>query len=534
MPVTRPITMAMLLCTGCLSACMRVGPDFKAQHEAWSEHWSSAAIEQVTQQVSQQVSQQAAEPDVRQWWLIFGDQNLESLMDAADANNGDIKIAGLRVLEARAQLGIALAGRYPQVQQINADVFASARKRSDGFNPRSGVYAQYGAGFSVGWELDFWGRFARAIESADANFFAAQANREAALVLLHAQLADTYFTLRTAEARLRIARENAQLQKRSYEITEKLFKSGETDELDLQQAKTQYLGTLSSIPELESQIQLSRHALSVLTGRPPGPLPELDAQSGKEGVVPLVSRAVLRDVPADLLLRRPDVRAAEYQMAAQSALIGVAEADFYPSVSLLGSLSWSASSLAGSPNTLGVLLGPSVTWNVFDHGRITNNVRVQDARLQQLTVAYQNTVREAAREADDAATALIAALRRETILNDAQTAARRSLTLANTIYREGYSDFQRVLDAQRALFTQQDAYIVNRSNAVGSLIALYKALGGGWYTAQPLVDAATRAQMQQRTDWGDLIDDASAAATARSISPSAAPSTAAPAQGATR
>ena len=315
-----------------------------------------------------------------------------------------MKIAGLRVLEARAQLGIALAGRYPQVQQANADVLSSARKRSDGFNPRSGAYWQYGAGFSVGWELDFWGRFSRAIESANAAFFAAQANRDDALVLLHAQVADTYFTLRTAEARLRIARENAQLQKRSFEIAQKLFKSGETDELDLQQAKTQYLGTLSSIPDLESQIVLAHHALSVLTGRPPGPLPELDVAPGKAGVVPLVGHAVLQDVPANLLLRRPDVRAAEYQMAAQSALIGVAKADLYPSVTLLGSLVWSASSLTGSPNTLAVVAGPSVTWNIFDHGKITNNVRVQDARLQQLTVAYQNTVREAAREADDAAT----------------------------------------------------------------------------------------------------------------------------------
>ncbi|MBP0592225.1 efflux transporter outer membrane subunit [Paraburkholderia sp. LEh10] len=505
--------MAILLGAGCLSGCIRVGPDFHPQRESWSEHWSSASIEQVTQQ--------ATEPDVRQWWQIFGDQNLERLIAEADANNGDLQIAGLRVLEARAQLGIALAGRYPQVQQANADVLYSARKRSDGFNTRSGAYWQYGAGFSIGWELDFWGRFSRAIESADASFFAAQANRDAALVLLHAQVADTYFTLRTAEARLRIARENAQLQKRSYDIAQKLFKSGETDELDLQQAKTQYLGTLSSIPDLESQIVLSRHALSVLMGRPPGPLPELGVQAGKEGVVPLVDHAVLQDVPADLLLRRPDVRAAEYQMAAQSALIGVAKADLYPSVSLLGSLVWSASSLTGSPNTLAVVAGPSITWNVFDHGRITNNVRVQDARLQQLTLAYQNTVREAAREADDAATALIAALQRDTILHDAQGAAQRSLKLANTIYREGYSDFQRVLDAQRALFAQQDAYIVNRSNAVGSLIALYKALGGGWYTEQPLLDAATRAQMQQRTDWGDLLNEASSptAAATPSVSP---------------
>jgi NodT family efflux transporter outer membrane factor (OMF) lipoprotein len=489
---------------------VRVGPDFHPQRESWSEHWSSASIEQVTEQGTQ--------PDARQWWQVFADQNLERLIAEADAHNGDLKIAGLRVLEARAQLGMAVAGRYPQVQQANADVLYSARKRSDGFNPRSGGYWQYGVGFGIGWELDFWGRFSRAIESADAAFFAAQANRENVLVLLHAQVADTYFTLRTAEARLRIARENGQLQLRSYQITQRLFKSGETDELDLQQAKTQYLGTLSSIPDLESQIVLARHALSVLIGRPPGPLPELDAQPGKEGVVPLVNRAVLQDVPANLLLRRPDVRAAELQMAAQSALIGVAKADLYPSVSLLGSLVWSASSLTGSPNTLAVVGGPSVTWNLFDHGKITNNVRVQDARLQQLIVAYQDTVREAAREADDAATALLAALQRERILHDAQAAARRSLTLANTIYREGYSDFQRVLDAQRALFAQQDAYVVNRGNAAGSLIALYKAVGGGWDSEQPLVDPATRQQMQQRTDWGDLLNELDAPSTTASPS----------------
>nr|WP_243849661.1 TolC family protein [Paraburkholderia rhizosphaerae] len=493
-----------LLSAACLSGCARVGPDFQPQRESWSEHWTSESIRQVTEQ--------KLEPDARQWWTIFHDRNLEALIAQADANNGDLKIAGLRVIEARAQLGIAVAGRYPQVQQANADVLYSARKRSDGFNPRSGGYWQYAAGFSIGWELDFWGRFARAIESADASFFASQANRDDVLVLMHAQVADTYFTLRTAQARLRIARENARLQKRSYEITQKLFKSGESDELDLQQAKTQYLGTLSSVPDLESQIVLARHALCVLIGRPPGPLPEIDLQPDKAGVVPLVGRAVLQDVPADLLLRRPDVRAAELQMAAQSAQIGVAEADLYPSVSLLGSLVWSASSLTGSPNTLAVIAGPSVTWNLFDHGKITNNVRVQDARLQQLIVVYQNTVREAAREADDAATAMIAALQRDTILYDAEAAARRSLSLASTIYREGYSDFQRVLDAQRALFAQQDAYIVNRGNAVGSLIALYKAVGGGWYSDQPLIDPATRKQMQQRTDWGDLLDETNAPA----------------------
>ncbi|RDI97472.1 TolC family protein [Dyella solisilvae] len=495
----------------CLGGCVTVGPDFHPPHADLSEHWSSPQVEQATSQ--------RAQPDASQWWQVFGDQNLERLMAEADANNADLKVAGLRVLEARAQLGIAESGRYPQVQQIGGQALYTKSKHSGSDTSSSGSW-QYGAGFDIGWELDFWGRFRRAIESADAAYFASQANRDGVLVLLHAQVADTYYTMRTAEARLRIARENAVLQKRSFEITERLFKGGETDELDFQQAKTQYLGTLSSIPQLESQIMLAQHALCVLIGRPPGPLPELEVQAGKEGVIPLVDHAVLQDVPANLLLRRPDVRSAELYMASQSALIGVAKADLYPSVTLLGTLAWSgssssgtpdsllsASSIAGSPSKLALAVGPSITWNVFDHGRIMNNVRVQDARLQQLEVAYQNTVRQAAREADDAATGLLSALQSDTILHDAEQAAHRSLALANTLYREGYSDFQRVLDAQRALFAQQDAYIVNRSNAVGSLIALYKAMGGGWHTDQPLIDPATRQQMQERTDWGDLFDE---------------------------
>jgi len=489
----------LLIGAACVGGCVQLGPDFHPQREAWTEHWSSPPIAQVTAQ--------GVQPDARQWWQVFEDQNLERLIAEADAHNADLRIAGLRVVEARAQLGIALSGRYPQVQQITGEVLYGDEKRSGGNRPHSGGFLQYSAGFSVGWELDFWGRFSRAIESADAAYFAAKANHDDVLVLLHAQVANTDYALRTAEARLRIARDNAKLQKRSFEITQRLFKSGESDELDLQQAKTQYLGTLATIPNFESQIVLSRHALSALIGRPPGPLPELEAQPGKEGMIPLVDRAVLQDVPADLLLRRPDVRAAELNVAAQSALIGVAEADLYPSVTLLGSLVWTATSVAGAPSTLALVGGPTVSWNVFDHGRITNNVRVQDARLQQLIVAYQNAVREAAREADDAATSLVSALQRESILRDAELAALRSLTLANTIYREGYSDFQRVLDAQRALSSQQDAYVVNRGNAVSSLITLYAALGGGWHTGEPLVDAATREQMEQRTNWGDLLND---------------------------
>ncbi|ANN76405.1 efflux transporter outer membrane subunit [Bordetella flabilis] len=480
----------------CISGCMRVGPDFQQQRPPWAGHWATPALERA--------SEQGAQPDAGQWWKVLGDPVLDRMMAEADAYNGSVQIAGLQIMEARAQLGIARSGRYPQVQVARADALYQARRQSNQANPLPRSFWDYSAGFDIGWELDFWGRFSRAIESADASFFASEANREDVLVLVHAQVAETYFALRTAEARLRIARDNAVLQHRSYEITDRLFKSGETDELDLQQAKTQYLGTLGSIPQFESQIARTRNALAVLIGRPPGPMPEL---AHKEGVIPLVDRAILQDVPAKLLLRRPDIRAAEMQIAAQSALVGVAEADLYPSLSLLGSIAWSATSLPGSSNVVALVGGPSLSWNVFDHGRLTNNVRVQDARLQQLIVAYQNDVLAAAREADDAASGLIHALERDGILRDASVAAQRSLTLANALYREGYSDFQRVLDAQRALANQQDAYVVNRGNAVSDVIALYKALGGGWYSGQPVVSQAMRRQMEQRTDWGELLNE---------------------------
>ncbi|WP_426236832.1 TolC family protein [Pseudomonas sp. TWP3-2] len=479
-----------------LGGCMRLGPDFQAPAEAWSKQWNSPALEQA--------SERGAHPDLRQWWQVFADPILDQMISAAEAQNSSLKIAGLRVLEARAQLGIAESGRYPQLQQASADSLYIDRHQSGGSNPQNLHFWQHSAAFDVGWELDFWGRFSRAIESADAGYFAAQANYEDALVLLRAQVADTYFSLRTTEARLRVARENATQQKRNFEITEKLFTSGQSAELDLQQAKTQYLGTLSTIPAFEDQLLRTRNALAVLVGQPPGGAALIAETSG---LIPLIDRAVLQDVPANLLLRRPDVRAAELNVAAQSALIGVAETDLYPSLTLLGSIVWSSDSLSATPRSLDLIGGPSLRWNLFDYGRIRNNIRVQDARLQQLIEAYRDKVRQAAREADDAASGLTKALEVERILGEAEGAARRSLVLANAQYREGYSDFQRVLDAQRALLELQDDYLVSRSNAVSNLIALYKAVGGGWQSSAPQIDAPTRQQMQQRTDWGGLLTE---------------------------
>jgi outer membrane protein TolC len=235
-----------------LSGCIKLGPDFQPPGEEWIKHWDTPSLEQS--------SQRGANPDLRQWWHVFNDPVLDQLIAQADAHNSSLKIAGLRVMESRAQLGIAQSTLYPQLQQVSADSVYVKRHQYGGNNPQDNNFWQHSGGFDVGWELDFWGRFARAIESADALYFSAQANYEDALVLLRAQVADTYYLLRTTEARLRVARENAKQQKRNFEITEKLFKSGQDAELDLQQAKTQYLGTLASIPNLQDQLQRTRRA----------------------------------------------------------------------------------------------------------------------------------------------------------------------------------------------------------------------------------------------------------------------------------
>nr|AAP49326.1 Uvs055 [uncultured bacterium] len=317
-------------------------------------------------------------------------------------------------------------------------------------------------------------------------------------------MADLYFNYWTTLQRIEIAHKNTAIQKRSFEITEKIFKSGQGSELDLQQAKTQYLATLATIPDLEAaQIKL-RNAIGALLGRAPGLLPEL---AQVKGSLPQIESVVIDAIPAELLLRRPDVRTAAWQVAAQSAQIGIAKADYYPSIKLLGSIGWSTNSLANSPEVSSIAGGPSLSWNLFDYGRIRNNVRLQDVRLQQTIEAFQYQVVQAAREIDDAAITLVKTDEQQAVLSASLGAAERSLELANKRYQEGLADFQRVLEAQRVLFSQAERDLLNRGAHLSAVISLYKAIGGGWVTTpvEQLVPESVRDQMSTRTNWGDLL-----------------------------
>ena len=483
-----------------LQACTNLGPDYQEPDVQWVEEWETNRYGQVH-------SAAGDTDDLRFWWQAFGDPVLNQLIDTARRENPTLRIAGLAVLESKAQLGIAYGSQYPQVQQLNGSWARVDRWPTEGEN--SGDHSNlnsYSAGFDIGWEMDFWGRYRRSIESADAAFFASVTNQQNAQVLLAAQVAQAYFAYRTTALQIQIARENAALQERSLEITTKLFNSGQSAELDVQQARTQYLATLATIPDLEIGKRQIENALGVLLNRAPGDLPEL---AQVPATLPVLNPVYIDAVPASLLMRRPDVRSAAFTVAAQSAQIGVAEANLYPSFSLFGTIGWSGNTLDFSDDTLATGVGPAFTWNIFNYDRLENNVRVQDARLQQAIEAYQLSVLAAAREIDDAAISVVKSREQIGILQESLAAAERSLVLSTKRYQEGYSDFQRVLTAQRSRATASSRYVANQGAHINAVIDFYRALGGGWQpaTAEDLVPMEVRTVMEERTDWDDMLDD---------------------------
>ena len=496
-----------------LSACTTLGPDYEEPVVDWLQEWQPTVYGDTLEQgaSSQDAATQKSQnkqnhTDFEFWWHLFNDPILSKLIEEAKQGNHSLRIAGLRIFESRALLGIANSSLYPQLQQVNGSASYVNNQSHGGNAPRSQSFTNYQAGFNLGWELDFWGRFQRGIESADAAFFASITNQQDAQVLLAAQVANAYFSYRTTQDRIKIAHENAKIQQRSYEITTNVFNSGEGSELDLQQAKTQYFATLSTIPELEIALAQTRNAIAILLGKQPGVLPELEISTSKYKW-PVISPKYFQYIPANLLTRRPDIRTAAWQVAAQSAQIGVAEADFYPAISLFGTIGWSGSDLAGASDIGSLALGPSFTWNILDYDRIENNVRIQDSRLQQLMEQYQNLVLQAAKEVDDASYSLVKTNEQKLLVDKSLKASQRALALANIRYREGYSDFQRVLDAQRATFSQAEQQLLTQGSYIATIVSLYKSMGGGWseMSIDELISGKARETMQERTDWGDLL-----------------------------
>jgi len=495
--------LAILLIFFHFAGCAKVGPNFSRPRVVVSTKWLDAGDHRVKTEAA----------DYRNWWRVFNDPVLDQLMDRAYRENLPLRIAGVRVLEARAQLGIVVGEFYPQTQQAFGSLQynrISERATTSAFSSQL-HYAQDQIGINAGWELDFWGKFRRAIESADASWLAAAADYDSALVSLTADVANSYILIRTLEKRLDIARQNVETQKESLKIAEARFKYGTTSQLDVEQARTLLNNTLASIPTLEAQLRQAQNALSILMGLPPSDLANLLTGASE---IPESPTEVVVGIPTDLIRRRPDIRSAELQAAAQSALIGVAKADLYPAFSLTGSFGFLSTNI-GSFSLADMFqwrsrtyqIGPSLQWNVFNYGRITNLVRVQDARFEQLLIAYENSVLKAQQEVEDALIAFLRAQERAGFLVQSAAAAKRSLDLAVLQYREGVKDFTTVLTAQQALLNEQDNLAGTLGNIASNLVGVYRALGGGWEIREgkDLVPPEVKEAMAKRTNWGHLL-----------------------------
>ena len=500
----------ILITVMCLGGCTMVGPDFVKPEAPIEQEWLKARDASIKTEAS----------DYKDWWTVFDDPVLNSLVESAYQQNLPLQISGLRILQARAQLGVVVGNLYPQLQQGRGGVdYTKASENAPNTLGGDDSFWQYNAGFDAAWELDVWGKYRRAVESGVANLETSIASYDDFLVSLTAEVARTYVLLRTFEERLEIARQNVKIQGRSLEIAEIRFKAGAVTELDVVQARSLLRDTEASIPRFEANIRQTKNALAILLGILPG---EIDGLISGSKIIPKAPPEVVVDIPAELMRRRPDIRLAEYQIATQTPLIGVSKAELFPAFQLFGSIGLASSNSkytksggqSGSSfsdlfdsDSLEFFGGPSFTWNLFNYGRIKNQVRTEDALLQQLIVNYEDTVLRAQQEVEDSLVGFLGRQEESGYLLDSVKASQRSVDLSMLQYKEGMVDYQRVLDSQRFLTAEQDLWTRTRGDVILNLVSLYKALGGGWQIREgkDFVSKDNAEEMEKRTDWGDLI-----------------------------
>ena len=489
-----------------LCACSTVGPDFVKPSAPVEKEWIETEDPGVNPE----------SVDHSDWWKVFNDPVLDNLIEIASEQNLPLHIAGLRILQARANLGIAIGMQYPQSQLFNGGFsFMESSKNAPPLsnfsdNVKSGLDTSnytYQLGLGAAWEMDFWGKFRRGVEASEASLAASLAGYDSLLVMLTGEVAAAYVVIRTVEDRIKIVRGNIVVQERALRIADAQFKGGEVSELDVAQARALLHSTQSLVPVLEISLRQAKNGLSVLLGMPPG---DLQALLKGPALIPTAPRDVAVGIPADLLRRRPDIRQAEFQAIAQGALIGVAKADLYPHFGIGGAIGYSAGDGANlfTANSLAGFFTPfTFSWDIFNYGRIKNNVRAQDALFEQMLVNYQNAVLNAAKEVEDALVGFLRSKDQVFFLTDAVKASQRAVDLALLQYKEGIVDYTRVLNTQQSLLVQQENLVISQGDLPRYLIGVYKALGGGWQIRQgkDIIPEKTLKVMRERTDWGNLL-----------------------------
>ncbi|MGV1101004.1 efflux transporter outer membrane subunit [Thiovibrio sp. JS02] len=447
-----------------LSGCM-LGPDFTAPETRLPGQWREATAE----------TGPAAE-ELARWWTLFNDPTLTSLVERGLAANLDLKQAEARVRQARAARRIAGAGLGPSV-----DASGSYRRSRSPETDRGGSVTAdlYEAGFDANWEIDLFGGLRRGIEAAEADLAASIEARRGVLVSLSAELASNYLGLRGLQEQVAIARKNLEAQNRSAELTRKRFRAGFASRLDLSRAEALAAGTAAQIPLLESEARQAIYRLSVLLAVEPA---ALLAELNPGAALPSPPPQVPAGLPSELLRRRPDIRGAEARLHAATARIGVAEADLFPRFSLTGALGLQNSDFGATFNRASRFwsIGPGINWRLFDLGSTRANIEFQKAVQEEDLLAYQQTVLVALQEVENALLALGKEQERQASLAIAVAASSQSVELAEKLYTAGESDYLAVLDARRSLHAAEDNLSISRRNLTTHLVALFKALGGGW------------------------------------------------------
>ena len=501
---TRAIRACLALVLALFASSCKVGPNYSTPPAKVAGQWTQSLA----------LTNQHHSAADTYWWRYFDDPVLDQLVETAHRNNLSLQGAGVRLLEARAQLNKSIGNLFPQQQGISGSVNYS--RLNDGLTSKiPGINPDFVLDqvlFAATWEIDFWGKYRRGIESDRATYFGSFAAYEDALVTVTADVAASYVNIRTSQELLRVAQRNVELQKESLRIATAQFKAGETSERDVQQATTQLAQTEAQIPFIEEGLSQTRNGLAVLLGETPE---EVQQHLTTPGGIPAAPSTVAAGIPRDLLRRRPDVRAAGFTAASKSALIGVARANMYPSFSLAGQFGFAGNTQGNNSLT------DMFTWEgraanaaagfffpIFNYGRLINQVRVQDAQFQGAILNYQNTVLMAQQEVENGLAAFGNQQRSVDMLVKATTAARRSTRLAMVQYKSGQADYTTVLTAEQAQLAVEDALVTAQGNVVLGLISVYRALGGGWEMREgnDVVSDEIKAEMARRTDWGRLLE----------------------------
>ena len=486
---------SLLAGLGCfLTGCM-VGPAYKAPTASVATQWLKFEDERFK-------TTQPVEP---RWWKnAFQDAGLDQLIDEALAGNLTLRSAGLRVLQARQTLLIAKGNLFPQEQFIGA----AAAVVDPGAG--AGSSGAYNLNFNLTWEIDVWGRIRRQIESASAALDASLSNYDGVLVTLISEVAQTYLLIRTTEQRLAVAKMNVTYQEESVRISRAKFEAGETSSLDVEQGQTLLFTTRASVALLEQSLRQFKIALAVLLGRIPQ---DLTKGLGKPGTIPAVSPVLAVGMPQDLIRRRPDIRTAERKLAAQSAQIGVAVTDLYPQLALGGVIGPVVNTASGqvfsdlfNSDNVGYNFGGFVRWNIFNYGRIKNNIRLQDATFQQLLEDYRRTVLQAQGEVESALVVFFQSFLQLKELQEAADSAQRAADVSMEQYMEGLVDYNTVVSTLKALASQQDQLASIQGTVAVNLVEVYRSLGGGWEIRQSdnpddLIPEETWEEMRERVEY---------------------------------